>query len=284
MSALRSVVETVDEETVSRCITPLVLTFNEAPNLRRTLERLAWAGEVVVLDSGSTDETLSIASGFSNVRLVHRLFDDFARQFSAGANACQTDWVLALDADHVLSEELAGELRRWRPVTGTYAYFVRFRYCLAGQPLRASLYPPRIALFDRTNCRYVQDGHHQVLQYPGTAGWLSGPVLHDDRKPLGRWLADQDRYARQEAEKLSSTMPSALTWPDRCRRQVVIAPLLVFLGTLLFKGVILDGWRGWLYACQRTIAELLLSLRLAQARLDTREQPRGNEVRLRVEE
>jgi glycosyltransferase involved in cell wall biosynthesis len=252
---------------VTSDITPLVLTFNEAPNLGRTLEALSWAREVVVLDSGSTDATLDIARGFPNVRVVQRAFDDFASQFSAGAAACRTSWVLALDADHVLSPELVDELKTWQPTEGVCAYFGRFLYCIASRPLRASLYPPRIVLFRQGQCRYVQDGHHQILEYPGVAGWLSGPVLHDDRKPLGRWLADQDRYARMEAEKLSTTRPETLSWADRCRQQVVMAPPLVFLGTLLVKGVIFDGWRGWFYVCQRTIAELMLSLRLAEAKL-----------------
>ena len=248
-------------------ISPLVLTFNEAPNLERTLEALSWAGEVVVLDSGSTDATLDIAARFPNVRVVKRAFDDFAAQFSAGAAACGTDWVLALDADHVLSPELVDELKTWEPSEGASAYFGRFRYCIEGRPLRGSLYPPRIVLFMRAQCHYAQDGHHQVLEYPGVAGCLRGSILHDDRKPLGRWLADQDRYARMEAAKLSATSLAALSWADRCRQQIVIAPPLVLLGTLLAKGVILDGWRGWVYACQRTVAELLLSLYLARARL-----------------
>jgi glycosyltransferase involved in cell wall biosynthesis len=256
---------------VTSDITPVVLTFNEAPNLGRTLDALSWAQDVVVLDSGSTDETLNIARRFPNVRVVRRVFDDFASQFSAGAEACRTSWVLALDADHVLSPELVNELKTWQPTEGVSAYFGRFLYCVEGRPLRASLYPPRIVLFRQAQCRYLQDGHHQILVYPGVAGWLRGPLFHDDRKPLGRWLADQDRYARMEAEKLSSAAPQALSWPDRLRRHIVMAPPLVFLGTLLGKGLIFDGWRGWFYACQRTISELLLSLRLAQARLQRRE-------------
>lgn len=252
-------------------ITPVVLTFDEAPNLKRTLARLSWAKEVVVLDSFSTDGTLAVAREFPNVRFVLRRFDTHVAQWASGIAECRTDWVLSLDADYVLSPELVEELKAWRPQPDVDAYFCRFQYCINGKPLRGSLYPPRAVLFQSARCRYVQDGHTQLLHVPGRVGWLQHVILHDDRKPLGRWLADQDRYARMEAEKLSSAAPQALSWPDRLRRHIVMAPPLVFLGTLLGKGLIFDGWRGWFYACQRTISELLLSLRLAQARLQRRE-------------
>ena len=250
-------------------ITPLVLTFNEARNLARTLAQLVWAGEVVVLDSFSTDETLPIAQKFANVRVVKRTFDTHVLQWNAGVAECRTDWVLSLDADHVLSPELVEELKSWRPASDIDAYFCQFRYCIEGKPLRGSLYPPRAVLFRRSRCHYVQDGHTQLLHVSGKVGRLKHVILHDDRKTLGRWLADQDRYARMEAEKLSTTRSGALSWADRCRQQLVVAPPAVFLGTLLVKGVIFDGWRGWFYACQRAIAELILSLRLAEAKFQS---------------
>lgn len=264
LAASRSAVEKV---AFGSLISPLVLTFNEAPNVSRTIAALQWAQEVVILDSGSSDQTLEIARWFPNVRVEHRAFDNFANQFAAGAALCRTDWVLALDADHVLTPALADELLRWSPDGTTQAYMGRFRYCIAGTPLRASLYPPRVVLYNRRTCRYVQEGHHQVLKHPGQARFLAGELLHDDRKPLSRWLVDQDRYARQEAQKLSASAPAIVSWADRCRRAVIVAPPLVFLFTLIGRGVIFDGWPGWSYVCQRTVAELLLSLRLVQGRL-----------------
>jgi glycosyltransferase involved in cell wall biosynthesis len=253
-------------------ITALILTFNEAPNLARTLARLRWAREVVVFDSFSTDETPSAVRNISNGRLVQRPFDTHVAQWNAGIVECGTDWVLALDADYVLSPELVEELRAWRPEPGIDAYFCRFRYCIDGRPLRGSLYPPRAVLFHRGRCRYLQDGHTQLLQTPGNVAWLRHVIFHDDRKPISHWIAAQDRYARLELEKLQSTPVSALGLQDRVRRYIVLAPVLVFLYTLIWKCLILDGWRGWFYVCQRTVAELILSLRLTEAKLrDNRE-------------
>lgn len=248
-------------------ISPLVLTYNEEPNLSRTLAALDWAAEVLVLDSFSDDRTTAIAETFPNVRVLKRRFDDFASQFAAGAAACKTNWVLALDADYVLSDELVSELAQWAPSSGIDAYYAQFIYCIHGKALRASLYPPRAVLFNRSRCQYEQQGHHQVLKCDTRFGWLAGAIRHDDRKPLSRWLLDQDRYAQQEASRLSEMPDERLNWADWWRRKIIAAPFLVFVATLLWRGLLFDGWHGWYYVCQRTFAELLLSLRLVERKL-----------------
>ena len=148
-------------------ITPMLLTFNEAPNLRRTLDKLAWAKEILVVDSFSTDETVAIAKSFPSVRLSQRKFDQHSAQWNFGVSECRTNWVLALDADHVLTDDLVAELQAWRPPAEAEAYFARFNYCICGRALRGSLYPPRVVLFRRDRCRFEQDGHTQILRVTG---------------------------------------------------------------------------------------------------------------------
>lgn len=251
-------------------ITPLILTFNEAPNIRRTLERLSWAREILVVDSFSTDETLAIVQSFPRARVLQRHFDSFARQCNFGLEQIASPWVLSLDADYVLSEPLVDELASLSPPADVVAFDARFTYCVAGRPLRASLYPTRTVLYRRDSARYHDDGHGHRVQIHGQSGLLRSVIHHDDRKSLGRWLQDQGRYAELEASKLESIEPSCLTWPDRIRRQLITAPILVFFYLLLWRGLILDGWPGWVYVCQRLIAELILSARLAESRLAER--------------
>jgi hypothetical protein len=147
------------------------------------------------------------------------------------------------------------------------AYAVHFRYCVWGQPLRGTLYPPRAVFFQKDKCRYEQDGHTQRLKINGKIGWLNGRISHDDRKPLSHWLWAQDRYSTLEVGKLNSTPVAQLNFPDRLRRRIVLAPPLIFLYTLFGKGLILDGWPGWFYVFQRTLAEIILSLKLIENRL-----------------
>ena len=248
-------------------ITPLILTFNEEPNLGRCLARLAWAREVMVVDSLSTDGTKEIATGFPNVRFLKRRFDNHTAQWNFGLDQVKTNWVLSLDADYLLSDGFDQELAALRPAADLAAYAASFRYCINGRPLRGTLYPARLALFRRAKCRYVQDGHTQLLRADGPTAALRTRILHDDRKPLSHWLWSQDRYAKLEAEKLAATPRAELGLNDRIRATIVLGPPVVFLYTLLVRGVILDGWPGWYYAFQRALAETLLSLRLIEARL-----------------
>lgn len=248
-------------------ITPIVLTFDEEANIARCLEKLTWAAEVLVLDSFSTDRTATIAGGFSNVRFEKRAFDDHTTQWNHALSLCKTPWVLSLDADYVVEKELTDEIRALRPTDEVVAYFARFRYCIMGRPLRASLYPPRALLFRRGSCSYIEDGHTQLLSVHGSSGEFSTEVLHDDRKSLGRWLQSQFKYAELEATHLLRSPAKTLNRADRIRKAAILAPGLVFFYTLFIRGLVLDGLAGWYYVIQRTTTECMIALRILHEKL-----------------
>ncbi len=248
-------------------ITPLVITYDEEPNIERTLRALAWARDIVVVDSGSRDGTRALLDADPRVRTFERAFDTFARQCSYGAELVETPWVLSLDADHVVSPELVEELRRLEPGDDIHAYVAPFRYHVHGRPLRGSLYPPRVVLFRRDAGRFVDDGHGHTIEIEGVTRTLRGEIAHDDRKPLRRFITSQNGYMRKEAEKLLQTPAAELTPPDRLRRWMVVAPFAVLVYCLFLKRGILDGAAGWHYAFQRMLAELILSLHLLDRRL-----------------
>ena len=102
-------------------ITPLILTYNEAPNIARSLASVSWAKDIVVVDSFSDDNTLEIAKSFPGVRVFQRTFDSHRNQWEFGLKQTQiaTEWVLALDADYVVSDELTSELKNLRPDSET---------------------------------------------------------------------------------------------------------------------------------------------------------------------
>jgi glycosyltransferase involved in cell wall biosynthesis len=247
-------------------ITPLILTYNEAPNIGRVLDRLAWARRVVVVDSCSDDATESIAKGYPNVSLVRRPFDCHANQWGYGLRetGIDTEWVLAMDADYIAPDELLREIRTLAPGADVSGYRASFKYCIEGRPLRATVYTPVTVLYRRERAVYIQDGHTQRVTVDGTIASLSTNMLHDDRKSLSRWVASQDRYMWLEAEKLLAADWSSLGWPGRVRKLRVIAPFAMLIHCLFVKGLILDGRAGVFYSFQRACAELLLSLHLLQ--------------------
>ena len=250
-------------------ITPLILTYNEEPNIGRTLEKLSWARDIVIVDSCSTDRTREIASSFKNVRIVERRFTNHAEQWNFGltGTGIATEWVLALDADYVLADDVVRELNTLSPAAAVAGYRASFTYCINGTSLRSAVYPPVTVLYRRAGAAYVQDGHTQRLQVNGPVMPLAARILHDDRKPLSHWIGAQVKYMRLEAEKLEHAPSHSLTNADRARKMLVVAPPAMFLMCLVLNGGILDGLPGLYYALQRTAAELILSMTLIERRL-----------------
>jgi len=250
-------------------ITPVVITWNEEPNIKRVFDQLTWARDTVVVDSGSVDATLGLLAGYPSVRVFTHAFRSHEEQwnFSLEATQIATPWVLTLDADYVLSEALLEELRGLAPPSNVSGYSASFVYRSLGRALRGSLYPPRVVLFRHGCGRFVQEGHTQRLVIEGPVANLTSTIFHDDRKPLSRWLANQEGYATLEARRLTSAATGDLDWADRVRRTGSVAPALVAVYCLLVKGCILDGIAGLYYTFQRVVAEALLAMRLWEMRI-----------------
>lgn len=247
-------------------ITPVILTYNEAPNIGRVLDRLSWAERIVVVDSFSTDETLDILSRYDSVVVHQRKLNSHAEQwsFAISETGIETDWVLALDADYALTDEVIKELEGLSLDGTVSGYRAFFLYCVFGKPLRGTLYPPVTILYRRENAHYIQDGHTQRIVIEGEVEDMLSPILHDDRKPLSSWLQAQDRYMNLEADIISNSAYGELGFNDRVRKFIFIAPALTFFYCLFIKLGVLDGWRGLYYATQRALAELILSLKLIE--------------------
>jgi glycosyltransferase involved in cell wall biosynthesis len=249
-------------------ITPLILTYDEAPNIRRALENLHWARDIVVVDSFSNDGTAEIAASFPHVRVFQRPFDCHRNQWDFGLRetGITTEWILALDADYIVTSNLSTELQNLQPDEATVGYRARFVYCISGRRLHSGIYPPVTVLYRRTAANYVQDGHTQRVSLTGRIEELRSPMLHDDRKPLRRWFQSQARYTKLEAQKLRATSATELRLLDRMRRWPLVVPPLVLFYCLIIRGGILDGWAGFYYAFQRMLAELMLSIYMIENR------------------
>jgi len=248
-------------------ITPLIITYNEGANLQRVLNKLSWASRIVIIDSGSTDETPEIARAYRQVELVHRPFTDFASQCNYGLQQVATPWVLSLDADYELSDDLVKELRNLANSESIDGYRVRFIYCIYGRRLRSTLYPPRTVLYRKDKAFYRNEGHGHRVEIAGKVGDLHGVIYHDDRKTLARWISSQQQYAREEASYLIQQPTDKLSKVDKLRIMGWPAPIVILFYTLFVKGCILDGWPGWHYALQRLCAEVLLALEIVDRRL-----------------
>ena len=243
-------------------ITPLVITYNEERNIERSLQRLTWANRIIIVDSFSDDATLTILASFPQVEVFQRKFDTFAAQCNFGLQKIHSEWVLSLDADYILTTDLVQELHQIQDLPDINGYFVKFKYCVFGKPLRGTLLPKRQILYRVKKAHYEVDGHAHRVVVQGKSDQLKSFVYHDDRKPVHRWFLAENKYSVVECQKLLYTTDSKLSFADQIRRKQILAPFIVLIYCLILKGGILDGWQGWYYAFQRMLAELLLSINL----------------------
>jgi glycosyltransferase involved in cell wall biosynthesis len=250
-------------------ITPVLLTHNEEQNIGRTLSRLGWAKDIVVVDSGSTDRTLAILAACSNVRMFNRRFDTHANQWRYAIEETQiaTDWILRLDADYQLSDALVSELAELDPNAPVNGYRIRFDYAIFSQKLFSSLYPAKTILLRKSKFCVWDNGHSEVWAVKGTIARLSGRVLHDDWKPTRQWVSGQARYMERELERPRVDRAGLVGW---LRLRPPLMPVVVFIYCLFGKGLIFSGRAGVFYALQRMVAEAVLSLMVLEAKLRER--------------
>jgi len=244
-------------------ITPVILTLNEMPNIRRTLSALEWADDIIVVDSGSTDGTLDVLQRYLKVRVFRRSFDTHANQWRHAISETDvaTPWILRLDADYHMTAELIHEIALLDPAAPISAYRISFAYAIYGRVLRASLYPPNTVLCRKDRVRIVDGGHTERWEVDGAVQDLSGQIIHDDRKPVSNWLVSQARYAPRE---LPHVLNGVGPLKRRLRLMPALMPLAVFFYCLFWKRLILDGRPGLFYALQRLTVEATLALMLLE--------------------
>jgi glycosyltransferase involved in cell wall biosynthesis len=261
-------------------ITPVLLTYNEEQNINRTLSRLSWAKEIVVVDSGSTDGTVAILSKFPNVRVFSRPFDTHANQwrFATEQTKIGTEWLLRLDADYQVTDSLVMELAGLNPSATINAYRIGFDYGIFSHKLLSSLYPPNTILL-RKGCFSVRDkGHTEAWDVHGPVATLSAKIMHDDWKPTGQWLFGQVRYMQRELDWLRMRKGGLARW---LRLRPPLMPVVIFLYCLFGKGLVFNGRAGMFYALQRLIAEAILSLMVLEEKLRSHpEQDRDHSLRI----
>jgi glycosyltransferase involved in cell wall biosynthesis len=259
-------------------ITPVILTYNEEQNVLSTLSRLGWAKDIVVVDSGSSDGTLTLLSKFANVRVFTRRFDSHACQWRYAIEETQiaTDWILRLDADYQLSDKLIAEVAQLAPDAAVSAYRVAFDYAVFSHRLVSSLYPANTILLRRGRFSIRDKGHTETWEVPdGQVINLRARITHDDRKGIKEWLAAQSRYMRLELELLRESKSGLVRW---LRLRPPLMPIAVFVYCLLGKGLILNGRAGIFYALQRMLAEAVLSLMVLEEKLRARLEPNSSRI------
>jgi glycosyltransferase involved in cell wall biosynthesis len=221
-------------------ISAAIITYNEERNIPRALESLRCCDEVVVVDSGSTDRTVELATKFG-ARVIDSNWRGYAGQKNYASSQCEHDWVLSLDADEALSEALEGEIwqiKKNGPEFDAYT-MPRLAQYLGRWILHSGWYPDRkMRLFDRRRAKWVGDYVHESVVVEGSVGHLKSNILHFTCSSLSEHLKTMDRYTTLAAEQLVD-QKTPVGWT-----QLALDPPWTFLKTYVVKRGFLDGAEG----------------------------------------
>jgi len=232
----------------------VVITRDAAAELPECVASAAFAAEVVVVDSGSGDDTVPTARRLG-ARVIERAWPGFGAQKQYAVDAAANDWVLCLDADERVSDALAASIRAafagGAPASPAYALARRNRF-LGRWLAHGEGYPDwTVRLFDRRRARWSDDVVHERVIVQGVAPRIAGDLLHASAESLDAYIAKQNRYTTLQASALhaNGARASAL--------RVALAPLARFVRFYVFRLGFLDGIAGFAHIAIGAFASFL---------------------------
>lgn len=241
------------EAAVSK-LTVLLPTYNCADTIVATLESICWADEILVVDSFSTDQTRQICAQYG-ARILQHEYRNSARQKNWALPHCKHAWVLQIDSDEVLEDQLRGEiLAALQAVPDEVdAFRIRRKNHVWGSWMRhGGMYPDyQIRLFRRSVGRWSDREVHAHLIVPGMVVPLKFHILHQGMPNISRQLRNLDRYTGYEADEMLKRGATLAA------RQLIVHPAKIFLYRWLLKAGFKDGWRGLVISAYLAIYDFL---------------------------
>lgn len=221
-------------------ISATIITYNEERNIARAIESLRCVDEILVIDSGSTDRTVEIASKLG-ARVIDRAWTGYSNQKNWAADQATHDWILSIDADEALSELLEAEiwqLKKNGPQQDAYT-MPRLAQYLGRWILHSGWYPDRkVRLYNRRRATWTGDFVHESLTVHGSTGKLDATLLHFTCDSLSEHLRTLDRYTTLAAEQLVEQRRPIHFW------HLFAKPWWEFFRTYFIKRGFLDGPEG----------------------------------------
>jgi glycosyltransferase involved in cell wall biosynthesis len=225
-------------------ISAIIITYNEEKNIRRCLSSVDWADEIVVVDSGSTDDTKKIASEFTQ-KVFDIKWEGFGKAKDFAKDKATYQWILSLDADEVVTEDLRKEIQSVIKSDKTFdGYYIPRRSNFLGKWIRhGGWYPDHVLrLFKKDKAKFNHSMVHEKVEVEGKIGYLRNDLLHHTDPNFDHYLGKLNKYTSVGAEELFRNGKRAWFF------DLIFRPLAVFLKMYFAKGGFLDGPHGLILA------------------------------------
>ena len=244
-------------------VTVAIIALNAASQIGPCLASVQFADEILVVDSGSTDATAEICLRHG-ARIETREWLGFGRQKQHAVSMARNDWVLCLDADERVTEELARGIRKALSGRTYHAYRMARRNRFLGRWLaHGEGYPDwSLRLFHRAYASWSNDEVHEAVLPTSQVGSLDGDLLHDSAEDIATYLAKQNRYTSLHAQALYKQGVRAGYW------RLLASPLTRFVKFYFVRAGFLDGGPGFAHVvigCNNTFQKYLKLIELQKS-------------------
>ncbi|HEY0665149.1 MAG TPA: glycosyltransferase family 2 protein [Gallionella sp.] len=240
-------------------LSAIIITKNEAKNIRACLESVAWADEIIVVDSNSTDETAAICKEYGAKVFAHD-WPGFGAQKNRALGYATSEWILSIDADERITPEQQSEIEAVIRAPGSHdAFRVPRLSSVCGRYIRHSgWYPDYVTrLFKRGKAEFSDDLVHERLIVKGSTGTLNHHLLHETFHDLESLLDKVNHYSTAGAQMLKGRNKSASL------KKAVGSALWAFIRSYLLRAGFLDGREGFIIAVSTAEVTYYKYLKLA---------------------
>ncbi len=225
-------------------ISAVIITKNEAESLPRCLGSLMECDEIIVVDSGSTDDTEKIARKYG-CRFFKKKWEGYARQKNAGIKLAKNPWILSVDADEWVPGVLMKEIKETVKLQEFEGYIIpRKNLYYTGKWLSfGGLYPDsQLRLFKKNYGIFDESAEvHESVVLKGKKGFLKNDLMHETKKSIEAHVKAINTYTDLEAERLLRKGKKAGFYG------LIVKPVFYFIRHYFFKFGFLDGWQGFVY-------------------------------------
>jgi glycosyltransferase involved in cell wall biosynthesis len=225
-------------------ISCVIITYNESKKIRRCLQSVCWADEIVVVDSYSTDDTKRIASEFTD-KIYDLKWEGFGPTKEFAKNQATGEWVLSVDADEVVSEKLRDEIDKIVESEDSLdGYFIPRRSNFLGRWIKHGGWYPNLILrlFRKNKGNFTKRLVHEEVRVSGRIGHLKNEFLHYTDPDFDHYLKKLNQYTSLDALQLYKQGRKAKLL------DILFRPLVTFVKMYFFKKGFLDGVPGLILA------------------------------------